>query len=139
MLALGGFQGGSESGFCDPHISSISRRRSVLLGPGRFGRRRRSPRRRWSSLPPVGQRLVGPVAKDVAEACDRGAELGEGGLGERTGRKTGNGRCRFVATKPIQEGGEDRQRSANHGDIARSMVIADGQFEVPERGQRVAV
>ena len=69
---------------------------------------------------------------------NRGAEL-RNRCGQGTQRETGNGGCRFEASEAVQEGGEDRQRSANHGDIARIMVIADGQFEVPERGQRVTV
>src|SRR5262249_57079167 len=39
----------------DPHMSSISRRPSVLFGPGRFGRMRRSPSRRGSSSHPSGR------------------------------------------------------------------------------------
>ena len=39
------------------NVRSISRRRSVLLGPGRFGRRRRSPWRRWSSSRPCGRAI----------------------------------------------------------------------------------
>jgi hypothetical protein len=37
--------------------SSISRPRSVLLGPGRFGRMRTSPSRRWSSSRPCGRAI----------------------------------------------------------------------------------
>jgi hypothetical protein len=39
----------------DPRMSSIPRRRSVLLGPGRFGRMRTSPWRLWSSSHPCGR------------------------------------------------------------------------------------
>ena len=37
--------------------SSISRPPSVLLGPGQFGHRRRSPSRRWSSPHPRGRAI----------------------------------------------------------------------------------
>ena len=42
---------------CVSQMCSISRLRSVLLGPGRFGRMRRSPSRRWSSSRPCGQAI----------------------------------------------------------------------------------
>ena len=38
-----------------------------------------------------------------------------------------------------KKGGEDGQRAADHGDVARVVVVADRQSEVIERGQRVAV
>ena len=37
--------------------TTISRPRSALFGPGRFGRRRRSPSRRWSSSHPCGRTI----------------------------------------------------------------------------------
>ena len=43
--------------FRDSRMSSISRPRSVLLAPGRFGRMRRSPWRRWSSFHPCGRAI----------------------------------------------------------------------------------
>ncbi len=43
--------------FRDARKSSIKRQRSVLLGPGRFGRMRRSPWRRWSSFHPCGRAI----------------------------------------------------------------------------------
>ena len=46
-----------QAGYRDACTCSISRQRSVLLGPGRFGRMRRSPSRRWSSSHPCGRAI----------------------------------------------------------------------------------
>ena len=59
--------------------------------------------------------------------------------GEGTERETGDGGRRFVASEPVEEGGEDSQRDADRGGVARVVVVADRQSEVIERGQRVAV
>jgi hypothetical protein len=46
-----------DTDFRDSRMSSISRQCSVLLGPGRFGRRRSSPSRRWSWSRPCGRAI----------------------------------------------------------------------------------
>ena len=59
---------------------------------------------------------------------------GEGAEGE-----AGDGGRRFVASEPVEKGGEDSQRGTDQGGVARVVVVADRQREVIERGQRVAV
>ena len=68
-------------------ISSISRQRSVPLGPGPFGRLRRSPWRRWLSFHPLARRIR------------RSRHPGSWGTpaAERTKRESGDGVRRFIA------------------------------------------
>ncbi len=58
---------------------------------------------------------------------------------ERTEREPGDGGRRFVASEPVEKNGEDGQRDADRGGVARIVEAADRQSEVIERGQRVAV
>ncbi len=51
----------------------------------------------------------------------------------------GDGGRRFVASEPVEKGGEDREGDAHPGGVARVVVVADRQRDVIERGQRVAV
>ena len=53
--------------------------------------------------------------------------------------ETGDGGRRFVASEPVEKGGEGSQRAKDQGGVARVVVVADRQREVIERGQRVAV
>ena len=48
--------------------------------------------------------------------------------------ETGDGGRRFVASEPVEKSGEDSQRDADHGGVARVVVVADRQSEVIERG-----
>ena len=70
---------------------------------------------------------------------DRGVDLGQGRCGEGTDGEPGDGGRRFVASEPVEKGGEDRQGGADHGGVARVVEVADRQRDVIERGQRVAV
>ena len=50
------------------------------------------------------------------------ADCGEGTEGE-----TGDGGRRFVASEPVEKGGEDSQGGTHIGGVARVVVVADGQ------------
>ena len=81
---------------------SISRRRSVLLGPGRFGRMRRSRSRRWSSFRPCG--------RAIRRSGRRGHRVGGRWRcpvrvrrhGEGVEPETGDGGCGLVASHPVK-------------------------------------
>ena len=70
---------------------------------------------------------------------DRGGDFGDHRRRERTEREPGDEGRRFVASEPVEKSGEDGQREADRGGVARIVVVADCQSEVIERGQRVAV
>ena len=53
--------------------------------------------------------------------------------------KLGDGGRRFVASEPVEKNGEDGQRSADRGGVARIVEVADRQSEVIECSHRVAV
>ena len=65
---------------------------------------------------------------------------GTADCGEGTERETGDGGRRFVASEPVEKGGEDSQRGRGSSVVLPAVVeVADRQSEVIERGQRVAV
>ena len=51
----------------------------------------------------------------------------------------GHGGRWFVASEPVEHGGEDRRGAAHRGGVARVVEGADRQRDVVERGERVAV
>ena len=68
----------------------------------------------------AGERFVGLVAEDIAEVGDRGGDFGDRRRGEGTEGETGDGGRRFVASEPVEKSGEDGQRDADRGGVARS-------------------
>ena len=70
---------------------------------------------------------------------DRGAELGECRRGQGTDCETGDDGCRFEASEAVEDYCESCQGGTDMGDVARVVEIADGQSDVIERRQRVAV
>ena len=54
---------------CRARLTSISRPHSVLLGPGRFGRMRKSPWRWWSSFRPCGRALDKTLVRCLGRGC----------------------------------------------------------------------
>ena len=84
---------------------------------------------------PSGER----VAQDVAEVGDRRVDFTDGRRAEGIDGEIGDDRRRFVASEPVQQGGEDSQR-----DVDRTVLPASSKLRIPtmtliEHGQRVAV
>ena len=53
--------------------------------------------------------------------------------------ETGDGGRRFEASEAVEEYRESCQGATDIGDVARVVAVADGQSDVIERRQRVAV
>src|SRR6516165_12315745 len=70
---------------------------------------------------------------------DRCAELGDYRRGEGIECETGDGGCRFEASEAVEEYRESCQGEREVGNVARLVEVADGQSDVSERRQRVAV
>ena len=87
----------------------------------------------------AGERFVGLVAEHITKVSDRSADLRDRRRGEGIERETCNGRRRFMASEPVEEGGEHHQGYADHGGVAGLVVVADGHSDVIERSRRVAV
>ena len=84
----------------------------------------------------AGERFVGRLTEHIAEVGDRGGDFGDPRRGDGTEREPGDGGRRFVASEPVEKSGEDGQRDADRGGVARIVEVADRQREVIERGQR---
>ena len=87
----------------------------------------------------VGERFVGRLAEDFAEVGDRGGELADCRRGDGIECETGDGGCRFEASEAVEEYRESCQGETDVGDVAGVVEVADGQSDVIERRQRVAV
>ena len=57
----------------------------------------------------AGERFVGRLTEDIAEVGDRGGDLGDGRRREGAEGEPGDGGRRFVASEPVEKGGEDGQ------------------------------
>jgi hypothetical protein len=74
----------------------------------------------------AGERFVGLVAEDVAEVGDRRVDFTDGRRAEGIDGETGDDRRRFVASEPVQQGGEDSQR-----DVDRTVLPASSKLRIP--------
>ena len=70
---------------------------------------------------------------------DRGDDFGVRRRGQGTEREPSDGGRRLVASEPVEKGCEDSQGVTDKGDVARVVVVADGQSLVIQRGRLVAV
>src|SRR5262249_46243767 len=67
----------------------------------------------------AGQRFVGLVAEDTGGGGDGGGDSGAPRCGDGTEREPGDGGRRFIASEPVEKNGEEGQRDADHGGVAR--------------------
>ena len=65
------------------------------------------------------------LAEDIAEVGDRGGDFGDPRYGEGTEREPGDSGRRFVASEPVEMGGEAGQRDAERRGVARIVEVAD--------------
>src|ERR1700736_313508 len=87
----------------------------------------------------MGERFVGRVAEDIAEVRDRGGDFGDGRRGQGTEGETCDGGRRFDASEAVEEYRESCQGEKDVGDVARVVEVGDGQSDVIQRRQRIAV
>ena len=65
--------------------------------------------------------------------------FGDGRRGEGAEGEPGDGGRWFIASEPVEKGGEDSQRAKDQGGVARVVVVADRHSEILEGDERVAV
>ena len=100
---------------------------------------RTSPSRRWSSSHPCGRAIRRSDRRGLRLGGRSLCRVGECRRGEGTECETGDGGCRFEASEAVEEYRESCQGGTDDGDVARVVAVADGQSDVIERRQRVAV
>src|SRR6476620_3473690 len=121
------------------HMWSISRLPSVCSGLVDLGVCVRHHGGGGHGFALAGERFGGLVAEHIAEGGDHVDDFGKGRRDERTRCETGDGGSWFIASEPVEQGGEDGQRATDHGGVASVVEIAYRHTEVIEGGERVAV